>query len=82
VHCTNRQERSLCCGFLGIEAHASAGIDEIGNEIEEPFSILPLKHIVAKSGSDITELMNKMFKNSDFKKNIDISYELDALKRI
>jgi predicted membrane chloride channel (bestrophin family) len=58
-----------------------AGIDEIGNEIEEPFSILPLEVIAAKSRSDIAELMNKSSKNCDFKRNIDMSYELKELKR-
>ena len=35
-----------------------AGIQEIGLEIEEPFGILPLEVICAKTIRDLTSLMN------------------------
>ena len=58
-----------------------AGTDEVGNEIEEPFSILPLETIAAKSRQDITELMNKQTRNRDFQANITMTHDCGAFKR-
>jgi predicted membrane chloride channel (bestrophin family) len=43
-----------------------AGMEEIGVENEEPFSILPLEVIANKAKADIIELMNKQEDNRDF----------------
>lgn len=43
-----------------------AGMEEIGVENEEPFSILPLEVIAGKAKTDIVELMNKQRENRKF----------------
>ena len=43
-----------------------AGMEEIGVENEEPFSILPLEVIAGKAKTDIIELMNKQRENRRF----------------
>ena len=43
----------------------------MGNEIEEPFSILPLEVIAAKSRADITELINNQHNAANFSDLVD-----------
>jgi hypothetical protein len=43
-----------------------AGMEEIGVENEEPFSILPLEVIANKAKADIIELFNKQKPNREF----------------
>eukprot|EP00892_Ulva_mutabilis_P011484 jgi/Ulvmu1/8708/UM047_0048.1 len=51
------------------------GMEEIGVENEEPFSILPLEVIAGKAKSDIIELMNKQRENRRF---ADVIYDYSA----
>jgi predicted membrane chloride channel (bestrophin family) len=57
-----------------------AGIDEVGNEIEEPFSILPLDTIAAKSRSDLTELVEKHRQNRDVGRSIIMTHSFTSFK--